>query len=273
MQRYQRLPLYAMVAALGLATLATPVPAAGNPTVETPQEQQAYPHATAFLLRRAGRDTVVHGSDMARMAQTPASSFKPLLALIALQTGALAAADEILPWDGTRYPNQPQWHRDMALAEAMRTSSESYFRTLARRIGREQLAAWVARVGYGNGQIGERADAAWHQGALRITAHQQLDFIDRLRSGDLPFDRQHIDSVKRTMLSVDADGVRIYGKTGTSLPPGQPGLGWWIGWVERAGEQTSFVLQAELLQFDGREQRIAHANALLIEAGVLDQLP
>jgi beta-lactamase class D len=161
----------------------------------------------------------------------------------------------------------------MALAEAMQSSSESYFRQLAERIGRDRLATWVARVGYGNGQIGERADTAWHAGRLSITAHQQLDFIDRLRRNDLPFDPRHLDSVKRTMLAFDRDGVRIFGKTGTALPPGQTGLGWWIGWVEQGSEQTSFVLLAELSRFDGRDQRIARANELLLEAGVLSVLP
>jgi beta-lactamase class D len=275
MLRYRHLAMLSLAAAIGVMTLAAPALAANAAPVEKPiAAHAAYPHPTALLLRRAGQDTeVVHGSDLVQTAQTPASTFKPLLALIALQTGALTDADEILPWDGRPYPRQPQWQKAMALAEAMQSSSESYFRQLAERIGRDQLADWVSRVGYGNARIGERADTAWHAGALSITAHQQLDFIDRLRRNDLPFDQRHLDSVKRTMLNVDRDGVRIYGKTGTAMPPGRTGLGWWVGWVERNGEQTSFVLLAQLNQFDGRDARIAHANELLREAGVLSVLP
>lgn len=275
MLRHPHIALLSIAAAIGLASFWVPALPASEQPVDSPIRQHAaYPHLTAFLLRRDGQDAVlVHGSELARTARTPASSFKPLLALIALQTGALGDADEVLPWDGRRYPQQPQWQKDMALAEAMRTSSESYFRQLAERIGRDRLARWVARVGYGNAQIGERAEAAWHAGVLSISAQQQLDFIDRLRRNDLPFDSRHLDSVKRTMLAFDRDGVRIYGKTGTALPPGQTGLGWWIGWVERGDAQTSFVLLAELSRFDGRDERIAHANELLREAGVLSVLP
>lgn len=275
MLRHRHLATLALAAAMELTPLAAPALAANGQQVDKPTQQDAaYPHRTTFLLRRAGQDTVlVHGSDPVQTALTPASTFKPLLALIALQTGALAHAKEVLPWDGRAYPRQPQWQKDMALAEAMRTSSESYFKLLAERIGRDRLATWVERVGYGNGQIGDRPEAAWHRNGLTITAQQQLEFIDRLRQGDLPFDRRHLEAVKDTMLSFDRDGVRIYGKTGTSLPPGETGLGWWIGWVERGAEQTSFVLQADLTRFDGREQRLAHANALLLEAGVLSDLP
>lgn len=264
-----------LAATLSLAVFSSPLLHASESALQqTTKHRATYPHATTWLLLRAGQDAeVVHGDDLAQTLQTPASTFKPLLALIALQTGELRDADEIVPWDGRRYPSQPQWQKDMALAEAMLTSSESYFRSLAERIGRDRLAAWVARVGYGDGQVGDRAETAWHVGGLSITAQQQLQFIDRLRRNDLPFDRRHIDSVKRAMLSFDNNDVRIYGKTGTSLPQGKSGLGWWVGWVERANEQTSFVLLAELTQFDGREQRLAHANALLLEAGILTELP
>lgn len=275
MSRHPTVLTLMLAAALGLATTsASAAKAADSPAQIAANRSAAYPFPNAWLLHKTGEAViVVHGSELAETIQTPASTIKPLLALIALQTGALRDADEILPWDGQRYPGQAQWEKDMALAEAMRTSSESYFRLLANRIGRDRLAAWVARIGYGNGIIGERADKAWHGGTLTITAHQQLQFVDQLRTYDLPFDRQIIDTVKRTMLVVDKNGVQIYGKTGTSMPPGAPGLAWWVGWVERGDTQTSFVLQAQLTEFDGRKERIAYANQLLVEAGVLSELP
>lgn len=255
-------------------SLVAPVQAGPQTAQQSHKPTADYPYATAWLLRRSGQETeVVHGGKLAQTTQTPASTIKPLLALIALQTGVLRDADELVPWDGRHYPGQKQWEKEMKLAEAMQTSSESYFRLLADRIGRDRLATWVARVGYGNGKIGDQADRAWHAGVLTITAHQQLDFIDRLRRADLPFDRRNLDIVKATMLSFEKNGVRIYGKTGTSLPPGKTGLGWWIGWVERGDEQTSFVLQSELTKFDGRDLRMAYANQLLLEAGILSELP
>jgi beta-lactamase class D len=233
-----------------------------------------YGHDGAWLLKReGGTSRIVHGAPLARKTQVPASTFKVLLALIALDTGVLRGADDVLRWDGQRYPNKPEWQADMALRQAMRTSSEPYFRTLAARIGRDRLAAWVARVGYGNERIGADPARAWHDGVLRVTAEQQLAFIDRLRRGDLPFDRATLAAVKAVLLESETDGRLVYGKTGTHSPQGAtPGVGWWIGWVEGGGQPSaSFALAVELKAPDERAGRIALARGLLADAGLLSQ--
>ncbi len=235
----------------------------------------AYGHRGSFVLQRAGQPPqVVHGADRADTPLRPASTFKVMLALIALETGALAGADEVVRWDGTRYPDHREWEKDMALGEAMRTSSEAYFRTLARRIGRERLATWVQRVGYGNGRVGDKAELIWHDGVLTVTARQQQAFMERLRRGDLPFKPSSITATKAAMLDETlhagtADEIRIYGKTGTHLGEDNTGNAWWIGWVERPTGGASFALGADLKRPDDRARRIALGKQLLRDAGVL----
>ncbi len=231
-----------------------------------------YGHPGVFLLQRDGtRPQTVHGTDRATKPQLPASTFKVLLALIALETGALRSADEVVKWDRTPYPDRPEWQKDMALREAMRISSEPFFGVLATRIGRERLAEWVTRVGYGNGRIGTNPPRVWHDGVLTVTAQQQLAFMDQLRRGALPFSANTIATVKASMLDSDINGRRIYGKTGTHTgDKTQSGVGWWIGWVE--GGKTpaaAFVLSVELKAVDGRAKRIALGKQLLRDAGVL----
>jgi beta-lactamase class D len=230
-----------------------------------------YGHPGTFLLQRDGAAVqVIYGGDRAAKALSPASTIKPLLALIALETGVLDGADEIVPWDGRNYPHSPEWQTGMALRRAMQTSNESYFRVLATRIGHDRLAEWVKRIGYGNGHIGDSAVDAWHDGVLTITTQQQLAFIDRLRRNDLPFATSNIATVKAAMLDSDRQGIRIYGKTGTHLDNSSTGNAWWIGWVEGGKTPaTSFVLGAELQTMDKREKRIALGKALLRDAGVL----
>lgn len=213
-------------------------------------------------------DGTIHetlAGESAGAARRPASSIKPLLALIALETGALAGGDELVPWDGREYPNFPQWQRATALPEAMESSSESYFRTLAARIGRDALAEWVARVDYGNGVIGEQAEAAWHDGVLLITPRQQLDFADRLRRGDLPFAPQHMATVREAMRGGDVDGTAVFGKTGTGLRRGDnAGVGWYVGWTEGGSTDAAFVLMVALEdKVDGRDRRVRLAHQLL----------
>jgi len=258
--------------ALVVAPAAQAKPPAKTAAAPSPAARfAAYGHPGSFLLQREGKAVqVVHGGDRADVALRPASTFKVLVALVALQTGTLRDGDEVVPWNGKRYPNQPQWERDMSLREAMQTSSESFFGVLANRIGRERLATWVQRLQYGNGRIGEVPAQAWHDGVLTVTARQQLDFIDRLRRGALPVSPAHIAIVKAAMADGEIDGRRIYGKTGTH--PGRDGTGnaWWIGWVEGDGKPAaSFVLGIDLRSMDDRAKRIALGKQLLRDAGAL----
>lgn len=265
--------MFRIMSRILLASLIFSVCSAVFAAAPTPATRfDAYGRTGAFLLQRdAGTPQTLYGADWATKPQPPASTFKVLLALIALETGALRSADEVVKWDGTPYPDKPEWQKDMALREAMQISSEPYFQVLAKRIGRERLAEWVTRVGYGNGRIGPDAPMAWHDGVLTVTAQQQLAFVDRLRRGALPFSAQTIATTKTAMYDGNTGGRRIYGKTGThSAGKGVPGVGWWIGWVE--GGKTpaaTFTLGVELKTIDGRAKRIALGKQLLRDAGVL----
>lgn len=273
--------LAALLATLCLASLAVP---AAPPTAPKPATAKAttiatrfadYGHPGTWLLQRdGGAPLVLHDADRAAMPLRPASTFKVFLALVALETGTLRSADEVVPWDGKRYPKQPEWEKDMALREAMQSSSENYFGTLADRIGHDRLAAWVTRAGYGNGRIGEVPAKAWLDGVLTVTARQQLAFVDRLRRNDLPFSARTIDAVKAAMLDESIGSRRVYGKTGTLFNDGK-GNAWWIGWVEggwvegRKAPAASFVLGIDLKTMDNRTKRIALGKQLLRDDGLL----
>lgn len=262
--------LVLLIASIGITVFAAPPKQLTAPTPAI--RFTHYGHAGTFLLQRDGaRVQTVHDAERATAPQSPASTFKVLLALIALETGALRSADDVVKWDGTPYPDKPEWQKDMALREAMQTSSEHYFGVLAARIGRERLAEWVTRVGYGNGRIGTNPPRVWHDGVLTVTAQQQLAFVNLLRRGALPFSANTIATVKAAMLDSDTNGRRIYGKTGTHTGnKTQPGVGWWIGWVEGGkAPAAAFVLGVELKAVDGRANRIALGKQLLRDAGVL----
>lgn len=265
--------LLAILATLSPAlSAAPPTKAAAVPTAadRIANHFANYGHAGTFLLQRDGaRAQTLHGDAWAATPLRPASTFKVILSLIALETGALRSADEVVKWDGKPYPDKPEWQKNMALREAMQTSSENYFGTLATRVGRDRLAEWVKRAGYGNGRVGANPPRVWHDGVLTVTAQQQLAFIDRLRRGDLPFSARTIATVKAAMLDSDIGGRRIYGKTGTHLGDGT-GNAWWIGWVEGGqAPAASFVLGIELKKMDDRAKRIALGKQLLRDAGVL----
>lgn len=266
--------------ALVVLTMLSPALSAAPPTKPVAAPTAAarfadYGQSGTFLLQRDGAlPQTLHDDAWSTKPLSPASTFKVMLSLIALETGALRGADEIVKWDGKPYPDRPQWQKDMALREAMRTSSENYFGTLATRVGHERLAEWVKRVGYGNGRVGTNPPRVWHDGVLTVTAQQQLAFIDRLRRGDLPFSAKTIATVKAAMLDSEIGGRRLYGKTGTHFDDGS-GNAWWIGWVEGPQGGASFTLGIDLSSMNGRAmrtalgKRIALGKQLLRDAGVL----
>ncbi len=262
--------LLALVATSAFAATPTSPTATARATAATDARFAAYGHTGTFLLQRDGDPVqVVHGAALADVPLRPASTFKVMLALVALETGALKNADEVVRWDGTRYAEHPEWQRDMALREAMKTSSEPFFRSVAARIGRDRLAAWVQKVGYGNGRIGDDASHAWHDGVLTVTARQQVAFIDRLRRGDLPFSPKTLASVKTAMRGDTVGDMQLYGKTGTFTDDDGRTRAWWIGWVEGPRGAASFALASTPKRDKDLGKRIALVKALLADAGLL----
>src|SRR6187551_3182456 len=77
-----------------------------------------------------GQHTIYNGKrDTTRFM--PASTFKIVNALVALQTGRLTSDSSIIPWDGIVRKNQ-EWNRDLSLYQAFRVSAVPHFQWIAR---------------------------------------------------------------------------------------------------------------------------------------------
>lgn len=260
---------FRLTLALLAALTAAPAFASAPPDASTRARAAGYSGVGWLLADAQGKVVAESGGALLDRALLPASSIKPLIALVALETGVLRSRDEVVAWNGVRYPSQPDWEKDMALDEAMRTSSEPYFRELAKRIGHERLSTWVARIDYGNGRIGTEADRAWHDGVLRITPREQLAFMTRLQANELPFAPSHRDAVVESMRWRGEGDDGLFGKSGTAMPPtAADRIGWWAGWAETDGVAHPFVLVVPLKTIDGRPKRIALADRLLADAGI-----
>lgn len=183
----------------------------------------------------------IYQPELANTPFLPASTFKIPHAIIALETGILPNADHVLPWDGERRWH-PQWNLDLNLHEAVRLSAVPFFQQVARKVGSERMTKWLGRLGYGNENIEGKIDWFWLVGGLRISSAQQVDFLQRLRSGALPIaDRTR--NVVRDVLFFGRRGARtIYGKTGSTDPENSAhNVHWFVGWVEQAERATYFA--------------------------------
>lgn len=167
----------------------------------------------------------------------PASTFKILNSLIALETGVINSDLAILTWDGVER-SFPAWNRDLNLRTAFKVSAVWFYQVLARRVGYDRMQQWVTAVGYGNQDMGsaEDIDTFWLTGNIRITPEEQIQFLRRLYNNDLPFSERTIATVKDIMIVEQTPDYTIRAKTGWAL---ESGIGWYVGYVEQ-GEGVYF---------------------------------
>ena len=115
------------------------------------------------------------------------------------------------------------------------------FQEVARRTGRERMREWLDRLEYGNRDITGGIDLFWLQGALRVSASEQVDFLRKLSEGRAADDA--------ALAAPGARGAawsrrpRRTRSTPRPAPSGQPDrtpIAWWVGWIERKGRPTAY---------------------------------
>ena len=208
-----------------------------------------------------------HNQARAETRYIPASTFKIANSLIGLTVGAVESVDEVLPYGG-----KPQfmkaWERDMGLREAIALSNVPIYQELARRIGLERMQQTLSQIGYGNNEIGKSVDTFWLQGPLKISAVEQTQFLARLAQNQLPLDRKIQNSVREILLLEQGSDWALYGKTGWQNAP-DPGVGWWVGWVETRGRIYTFALNLDIRQPADAQKRLELGRASLTALGIL----
>ena len=175
-------------------------------------------------------------------AFTPASTFKILSSLIALETSAIPNEISVLTWDGVER-SIPAWNRDLNMREAFKISAVWFYQVLVRRVGYEQMQQWLTQIGYGNQAIGSEADVDkfWLGGELQITPQEQIQFLQRFYSNDLPFSQRTIAIVKDIMIVEQTPDYTIRAKTGLASR-----VGWYVGYLERNENVYFFATNIEI---------------------------
>ena len=171
----------------------------------------------------------------------PASTFKIAHSMIALETGVVDDAETVLPWDGKPY-SEEAWNHNNTLRTAVRVSCVPCFQAIARKVGPERMQDWVNKLDYGNKDISGSIDQFWLKGGLRISALQQVDFLRRFDSGQLPISARTAETV-RDLITLDVGQHHVlYGKTGLDQPPDFPELAaWFVGWLELGQRRVFFA--------------------------------
>lgn len=237
-----------------------------SPAVSQVFAQAAVPGT--FVLYDVDQQLLLgHARQRAETRYHPASTFKIANSLIGLSTGAVSSVDEVFVYDGKpRY--MKSWERDMGLREAIKVSNVPVYQELARRIGLERMREQVAALEFGNGQIGAVVDDFWLVGPLAISAVEQTQFLARLAQDQLPLPPAIQAQVRQISQLEQGEGWTLYGKTGWGTAH-EPGIGWWVGWLEQDGKLYSFALNMPMEDLADAGKRIELGKASLRALGLL----
>jgi len=180
----------------------------------------------------------------AQKVTLPASTFKVINLLIALQTKVIHDENEVVKWvgkvDTTLYGYRPEIYRDMTVKEAFEMSAGWVFIELAKRIGRERYRHFLTKCRYGNGRLGEIGTDFWNFGTFGISPINQISFLRDVHTNKAPFSKRNLAILKRVMVTERGEGYTLRSKTGWTRYGGND-TGWWVGYVEAKGNTYFFA--------------------------------
>jgi len=199
-----------------------------------------------FLLKSLNSgQTYVYNKNRCERDFLPASTFKIPNSIIALETGVAIDENLLIKWDSIER-QIPSWNQDHTMATAFRASCVPYYREIARRIGVSRMQEWVHKLNYGKMDVRpETLTSFWLKGASAITPYQELNFLERLITHDLPIKLSTVIKLKDIMELAKDEMMKMGGKTGWAID-GNRNIGWFVGFIERTdGERFIFVNNIE----------------------------
>ncbi len=201
-----------------------------------------------FVLCKSSSNTcTTNNVARASKAYIPASTFKIPNALIGLETGVIKDERQVFKWDG-KPRAMKQWERDLTLRDAIQVSAVPVFQQIAREVDEKQMQQYLNRFSYGNANIGGGIDKFWLEGQLRISAMNQVIFLESLYLNALPVSKANQLIVKEALVTEAKPEYLVHSKTGYSGvgTKSEPGIAWWVGWIEKGTEVYFFAFNMDI---------------------------
>jgi beta-lactamase class D len=178
----------------------------------------------------------------AQKLSLPASTFKIINLLIALETKVIKDENEVVKWvgktDTTLYGYRAEIYKDMTIREAFEVSAGWVFIELARKIGMKNYTKYLKVCRYGNVDLSEKGTDFWNFGSFGISPQNQVAFLKAIYEEKLPFSKRNYEILKKVMITEKSNDYTIRAKTGWTRYGGIDS-GWWVGYVE-SREDTYF---------------------------------
>lgn len=182
----------------------------------------------------------IHNTNRSIKRYVPASTFKILNTMIALQESVIKSVDDTIKWDGVKR-GLKAWNKDQTIRTAFPISCVWFYQELARRIKQAPMQKWISASNYGNCKIDNKIDRFWLDGNLKISAKEQVNFIEQLINNKLPFNKNIQETIKEVMISDSTSNYIIRSKTGWSK-----NIGWYVGYIETNNNTWIFALNMDM---------------------------
>lgn len=179
-----------------------------------------------------------------KVQRLPASTFKIINLLIALETKSIKNEFEVVKWVGStdtaKYGYRPDIYHDMTVQEAFTVSAGWVFMELAKKIGKENYRKYLKACNYGNQQVPDTAVDFWNFGKLGISALEQAQFMKALFDEKLPFSKRNIKILQWVMVQEKNKEYVLGAKTGWTNVDGM-NIGWWVGYIKTKNGMSFFA--------------------------------
>ena len=157
---------------------------------------------------------------------------------------------------------------NQTLETAFPLSCVWFYQELAKRIGNETYLKHLQEIPYGNQKTGADVTTFWLEGDLRISPLEQIEFLKRLYTEDLPYTKPQMDILKRLMIVKKTPQYTIRAKTGWTMRV-TPQVGWYVGYVETHEQVWFFVTNIAIVNKGDEKFRQELSVAALKVKGIL----
>lgn len=192
------------------------------------------------------KNNIYHSNDFDRAEQghLPASTYKIPNSIIGLEIGEIQDETTIFKWDGED-KWMDVWEQDLVFKDAFHFSCVPCYQDLARRITSSRMNNMLEKLKYGAMDVkDENIDMFWLEGQSRINQMQQIDFLKRFYSEQLPISKKTHRLMSKLMIIEQNDEFILRGKTGLSNTDGQRN-GWFVGYIETKTNTYFFATNVE----------------------------
>jgi beta-lactamase class D len=223
-----------------------------------------------FLLHDCVKNQYfVYNQGNADSLYSPASTFKIVNSIIAMETGVVAKITDTTKWDGV-IRDVKEWNKDTDMKSAFKNSTVWYYQSIAKKIGVVKMKKWLDSLSYGANSEIKTIDKFWLNGELKISPQQQLEFLERLANKQLPISSATYEALEDIMLRDVRGTDLLFGKTGWGFSTKD--IGWFVGYVRtREGVYTfvNFMLAPNADQTKFPSARINIAYNVLRNQGII----